>query len=233
MVHRDGRHRRCWASWASSPGSGEAFRPDQPVAVAGADRLLLASRAGGAAGRRPMPWLGANGLLPGRGEPGRGAVRAAGDAGAVGALKTCSAGSSTTTTGSGSGSGSATCFGPGRGARFAGASSGTTGVGATSAGASAAGATAAASTGAGLAGGGAAAASAFKLLAVLLLEAHFDGKFHRRRGRLDELAHLFELFENKLALDTELFGEFVDSGFSHGILGLLLARAPEFLGTDR
>ncbi len=33
---------------------------------------------GGGTGREPMPWLGANGLLPGRGAPGRAAGRGAG-----------------------------------------------------------------------------------------------------------------------------------------------------------
>ncbi len=54
-----------------------------------------------------------------------------------------------------------------------------------------------------------------QLLAVLLAEAVFRGELDSGARRLDELPHLFELLENELALDSELFGEFVDSGLSH------------------
>ena len=54
-----------------------------------------------------------------------------------------------------------------------------------------------------------------QLVAVLLLEPHLDGKLDRRGGRLDELAHLLQLLENKLALDVVLLGEFVNSGLGH------------------
>ena len=63
--------------------------------------------------------------------------------------------------------------------------------------------------------GGRCGRSGLQLVAVLLLEPHLDGGLDRRRCRLDELPHLLELLENELALDTELLGEFVDSGLSH------------------
>ena len=65
-------------------------------------------------------------------------------------------------------------------------------------------------------GGGSGGRSGLQLVAVLLLEAHLDGGLDGRRCRLDELTHLLELLENELALDSELLGEFVDSGLGHG-----------------
>ena len=61
-----------------------------------------------------------------------------------------------------------------------------------------------------------AACGRLQLLAVLLAEAHLGGQLDGRARRLDELAHLLELLENELALDSELLGEFVDSGLGHG-----------------
>ena len=54
-----------------------------------------------------------------------------------------------------------------------------------------------------------------ELRAVLVGETLLDGGFDRRRRRLDELSHLLELGQNDLALDSELFGELVDSDLSH------------------
>jgi len=51
--------------------------------------------------------------------------------------------------------------------------------------------------------------------ADLLAKTHLCGEFYCRARRLDELAHFFEFLENELALDSELFGEFVYSGLSH------------------
>ena len=69
-----------------------------------------------------------------------------------------------------------------------------------------------------------------QLRAVLLLEPHLDGGLDRRRRRLDELPHLLELLENELALDTELLGEFVDSGLSHASPSGPSPGAPQFGG---
>ena len=177
------------------------------------------------AGREPMPWLGANGLLPGRGAPGRPTGRGGGvadlAAGAAGA-----SGSAAGASGSAAGaSGSATgALGPGLGPGLAAGAACSTGA---SAGASA-GVSAGASVAAGAAAGlGPGFGAGLQLVAVLLLEAHLDGGLDSRRSRLDELTHLLELFENELALDSELLGEFVDSGLCHGCLLLLLVRDPE------
>ena len=53
-------------------------------------------------------------------------------------------------------------------------------------------------------GRGSGLATAISCVAVLLLELHLDGKLDRRGRRLDELAHLLQLLENFLALDAVL-----------------------------
>ena len=81
--------------------------------------------------------------------------------------------------------------------------------------------------------GGGCGRCGLQLVAVLLLEAHLDGRLDSRRCRLDELPHLLELLENELALDSELLGEFVDSGLCHDF-SLLLVRDPRRRGeTDQ
>ena len=190
------------------PSRAAAGRGGRWSPAAGGGVPSAAAAAGGADGRRPMPWLDANGLLPGRGAPGRPTGRGAGAFG-VASDEAAAAGASGSAGGSGAGAGFASGSGSG-----VGAASGSTGAG----------------RGFGLLGRGLGAGlggrrllgrgslgrrSGLQLLAVLLLETHLDRGFDRRRRRLDELPHLLELLENKLALDTELFGEFVDSGLSH------------------
>ena len=195
------------------------------------------------AGREPMPWLGANGLLPGRGAPGRPTGRGAGD----GALAEA-AGAAGASGSAGGASGSATgAFGPGLGPGLAAGAASSTGA---AAGASTVGrlggclgrGRGSGRLGTGLrrsllgrrggrgVGGGSGGRSGLQLVAVLLLEAHLDGGLDSRRSRLDELTHLLELLENELALDSELLGEFVDSGLCHGGLLLLLVRDPRRRG---
>ena len=76
------------------------------------------STGGGAVGRRPMPWVELNGLLPGRGAPGRGAglvaVSAAGASGSAAGAGSGVATGAATTSGSTVGA-AAGAFGPGRG----------------------------------------------------------------------------------------------------------------------
>jgi hypothetical protein len=50
---------------------------------------------------------------------------------------------------------------------------------------------------------------------VLLLETPDHGRLDGGGGRLDELPHVLERLQDVLAGDPELFGEFMDSGFSH------------------
>src|SRR6185436_14517297 len=64
-------------------------------------------------------------------------------------------------------------------------------------------------------GGGRRRGGGLQRVAVLLAETHLRGELYGRARRLDELAHLLELLENELALDSELLGEFVDSGLGH------------------
>ena len=177
-----------------------------------------------------MPWLDENGLLPGRGAPGRPTGRGAGlgafgvPFGVAGAgADAAAAGASGSAAGSGVGAGSAT------GCSTTGAGASTTGSGAGSA---------AASAGLGARPGGAFLAAGWSVFSVLplaavavsgrlgrggglegladlLAETHLRGELDGRARRLDELAHLLELLENELALDAELLGEFVYSGLSH------------------
>ena len=162
-----------------------------------------------------MPWLDANGLLPGRGVPGRAAGRGAGvscaDASSAGASG--SAGGSGSATGA-SGSAGAAAFGPGLGAAGASGSATVAPLDSAAAGAAAgaffaAGFSAGAST---VLGGG---LGGQQRVAVGLLELHLDGKLDRRGSRLDELAHLLQLVENFLALDAVGLGELVYSGLGH------------------
>jgi hypothetical protein len=50
---------------------------------------------------------------------------------------------------------------------------------------------------------------------VLLLETPDHGRLDGGGGRLDELPHVLEGSKDVLAGHSELFGEFMDSGFSH------------------
>ena len=58
-------------------------------------------------------------------------------------------------------------------------------------------------------------AARLQLGTVLVGEPLDHGGLDRRRRRLDELSHFFELGQDDLALDSELFGELVDSDLSH------------------
>ena len=203
---------------------------------------------GAGAGRRPMPWLGANGLLPGRGVPpglptGRGAGDGAfgrgrrrgrrglglgrrgdgllGDGSGLGARsraartrRRCGWGSRQVPRrqarrvpprrvprrgrlgdrgDDGLRSGLRCVLGRGlRGGRLAGRC-----------------------LGGGRRGCGGRGLLGLQLVAVLLAETHLRRQLDGRARRLDELTHLLELLENELALDVELFGEFVNSGLSH------------------
>ena len=228
MPGRPGRHRHGRpADAADGLVAGAPAAPERPG---------RRSRAG--AGLRPMPWLGANGLLPGRGVPpglptGRGArsLRAwprrraprarpaarsrrgprrpaprqqrpsSGPGSRAGAAARRAALSAT---------GSATGGRRGSAAGLPGPRRELDGLGGSG--------LLGRRLGAGLAAGaaaGAAGASAFSLSPYLLAETHLRGQLDGRARRLDELPHLLELLENELALDAELFGEFVNSGLSH------------------
>ena len=217
------------------PAGRPPVRPGPPSRAAGGRGGRSPRRSAGRRGRRPMPWVGANGLLPGRGAPGRGrrgpgrCRRGRRAAAASAAAAGPSSAPARRLLARASAEGRARV--PRRGllgGRRRGASqperAAAAGAGA---GASAAGAGlgsrrgAAAGRQAGGFGAGAFFAAGLRpsprrqLVAVLLLEPHLDGGLDRRRCRLDELAHLLELLENNLALDSELFGELVDSGLSH------------------
>ena len=216
------------------PGAPAAGGRSAPAAGAGAD------------GRRPMPWLGANGLLPGRGLPGRPTGRgggalgvadfpasAAGASGVSGASVAaagsvaggaCAAGASGATGASGA-AGAGGRLGPGLGAVRVGAGAGRLGCGGSLGLGGGCSGRLAGRGRCGLLGGwpgggsllrrGSGRSGGLQLVAVLLAETHLRRQLDGRARRLDELTHLFELLENELALDSELFGEFVDSGLSH------------------
>ncbi len=204
-----------------------------------------------------MPWDGANGLLPGRGEPGRPEGRAGGG---PGRRVVDSAGASS---GRGlgrprssrpgptrpgprrparprarRGAGVGAWRGPGRGPDGADAGAGVAAGAAGASGAAAAGgasvvagaADAAGSRGLGrlltgrglgtrLGGSGllgrTVVGARLQLGTELVGEPLHHGGLDRRRRRLDELSHFFELGQDDLALDSELFGELVDSDLSH------------------
>ncbi len=262
------RHRgreRTGAPPGPPPGPPRAGRAPGPLPKAAGDLGIIAGlgrgmpgrasppAAGGRGGRlssgreRPMPWLGAKGLLPGRGAPGRPTGRGAGvpalAAGAWGSdgvsvgclgggrlgLRDGSLGAGLRA-GAGAGGGRRRCgLGGGLGDRLGGGRldrclDGRFGRCST--------------LGAGLGrcllgrrclgvGGGSGGRSGLQLVAVLLLEAHLDGGLDSRRCRLDELTHLLELLENELALDSELLGEFVDSGLCHGANCSFWSGTPE------
>ena len=195
------------------------------------------SRSGPGAGRRPMPWLAANGLLPGRGAPGRPTGRGAGP-GSWGARTSAGASEASDASVPGSRSVSAAA-----GAAAAAGASGVVvrgpGLGpGVAAGASAAGPRLGRCGGLGRGGGrrrrgcrlggrlhrrllGRLGSGRLGRLggqqrvAVLLLELHLDGKLDRRGRRLDELAHLLQLLEHFLALDAIGLGELMNSGLGH------------------
>ncbi len=213
--HRDrGWHRRCWGCERSSPGWDAACRDGRhPRGAADGSSSSSLSRGTGA-GRRPMPWLDANGLLPGRGVPGRAAGRGVGGAGvdASPAGASGSAGGSGSSTTGASGSAGTSATGPGFGAAEASDSTTVAPFDSAVAGAAAflaAGFSVGASTDVGLGLGGQ------QRVAVGLLELHLDGKLDRRGSRLDELAHLLQLVENLFALDAVGLGELVYSGLGH------------------
>ena len=222
-------------------GRGMPGRPPAGGRGGRASSSLLVSGRG--AGRRPIPWLGANGLLPGRGAPGRPTGRGAGAFGVAGsdadAAGGSSAGGSVVSGGArdldglgdlgGRGLGGRLRAGPRRGLLGGrlGLGGGGLGRGVADAAAGSAGAGAASARllgrllGLGL--GGLGRLLGEQGVAVLLLELHLDRELHGRGGRLDELAHLFQLLENFLALDAVRLGEFMDSGLGHVSL---------FLGPD-
>ena len=139
--HRRGRGHRTPGPPGPPPGPPRAGRAPGPLPKAAGDLGIIAGlgrgmpgrasppAAGGrggrvssllgvrGAGREPMPWLGANGLLPGRGAPGRPTGRGAGDgalaagAGAAGASGSAGGASGSATGALGPG------LGPGRAAR--------------------------------------------------------------------------------------------------------------------
>ena len=202
------RRRRRPGTWASSPGWGAACRGerrhDRPAGAADAGRRrprrAPRARASGA-GRRPMPWLEANGLLPGRGAPGGGrraaGAGAFGRAGAVGGRRVgvtvVGGGRLGRDRGRGSGRGrlgggrlgrSGTRAGSGWPVLAAGASAAAAGASTGAAGAAAAGAGCGLGSLLGRLGrGGCGRGSGLggqQRVAVLLLELHLDGKLDRR-----------------------------------------------------
>src|SRR5690606_1585630 len=104
-------------------------RPPPPSRDAGGRGGRSPPPEGGVLGRRPMPWVEENGLLPGRGAPGRGAGRGVGAppsraAGACGWAGGCVegwafAGGSVGVGGAGGASSTGAGFGPGLGPGFA------------------------------------------------------------------------------------------------------------------
>jgi hypothetical protein len=97
-----------------------------------AGRSASAGRGAGA-GRRPMPWLGANGLLPGRGAPGRAPGRAPGTAepagfGAAGASGASGAAAAAGASAAGAAGASVAGAGVGAATGAAGASTGAAGA---------------------------------------------------------------------------------------------------------
>ena len=194
------------------------------------------SRSGLGAGRRPMPWLAANGLLPGRGAPGRPTGRGAGPGAFGGAdesetSEAMSVPVSESVSGRRRGSGCGRSLGRGACADRAWAPPwrreprrqgprrpvrrAPQGRRRRTAQEAAFAADFTAGFSAGLAGGRLGGLGGQQGVAVLLLELHLDGKLDRRGRRLDELAHLLQLLEHFLALDAIGLGELMNSGLGH------------------
>ena len=232
---------RPWPPPAGRPPVRPGAPPSRPAGGRGgrSARSAGASPVGRAAGRRPMPWDGANGLLPGRGAPGRADGRAGGGPGrwVVSVLSLHG------------GRGLGLLGRDGRGLHgdrlrrsgLLGDLLGGTGTRAWAG---------ARPRGGGLDGcrrrglddrsrlggrgglrgglggrlrarlcrgllGGALVGTRLQLGTELVGEPLDHGGLDRRRRRLDELSHFFELGQDDLALDSELFGELVDSDLSH------------------
>ena len=189
--------------------------------------------------RLPMPWVDENGLLPGRGAPGRAGrgpglkrapvaraaspsepssvaarVRPAPPRSRPGPRARQAPRARRASSGS-----AALVRGPGRGAALAAGASAVSSA-ATSAGAASSlgsGAGAAFFAGAFLAAFLAALASALaeQVGAVLVFEPLHDGRFHRRAGCLHELTELVQHGQDVLRRDVVLLGEFMDSDLGH------------------
>ncbi len=230
--------RRRPGTWASSPGWGAACRDAAGATVAagradaadGCRRPRRRARGAGRAGRRPMPWLEENGLLPGRGAPGRPTGR--GRRGRAPCSRRCRCrprrrapraqqrgrpgqpGASRLGRSGRGGGGRRDGLGRSgrRGLGLRGRPSGP-GLGPGRADDFAAGFSAPGCRGrrSRRCGGG----GRLQRLTHLLAETHLRRELDGRARRLDELPHLLELLENELALDAELLGELVHTGLSH------------------